>query len=79
MFLLVMVLSLLAEDPAYIVNDENCTFGHFVELPKDNRLRRLSKACIYRMRGETPPIFERVQANPVRPLTELMNAPAELR
>lgn len=79
MFLLVMVLSLWAEDPAYVVNDENCTFGHYAELPKDNRQARLIKACIYRMEGKTPPIFERVQANPVRPLTELMNAPAELR
>lgn len=79
MFLLVMVLSLWAEDPAYAVNEKNCTFGHFIELPKDDRQARLIKACIYRMRGETPPIFERAQANPVRPLTELMKAPAELR
>lgn len=79
MFLLMMVLSFWAEDPAYVVNEENCTFGHFIELPNDNRQRRLTKACIYRMEGKTPPIFERVQANPVRPLTELMNAPAELQ
>lgn len=79
MFLLVMVLSLWAEDPAYVVNEKNCTFGHFIELPKDDRQARLIKACIYRMKGETPPIFERAQANPVRPLTELMKAPAELR
>lgn len=79
MFLLMMVLSLWAEDPAYVVNEENCKFGHFVELPKDNRQGRLIKACIYRMEGKPPPLFERVQANPVRPLTELMKAPAELR
>lgn len=46
MFLLMMVLSLWAEDPAYVVNEENCKFGHFVELPKDNRQGRLIKACI---------------------------------
>ncbi|MEL7553107.1 hypothetical protein AAGV37_24780 [Pseudomonas protegens] len=79
MFLLVMVLSLWAEDPAYVVNEANCTFGHYVELPKDSRQARLIKACVYRMEDKTPPILERVQANPVRPLTELMNAPAELR
>ncbi|MCL9657028.1 hypothetical protein L2088_20170 [Pseudomonas protegens] len=79
MFLLMMVLSLWAEDPAYVVNEEHCKFGHFVELPKDKRQGRLIKACIYRMEGKTPPLFERVLANPVRPLTELMKAPAELR
>lgn len=86
MFLLMMILSFWAEDPAYIVNEENCKFGHYAELPNDYRSSRLITECIANIKEDHKPtkedrkpvIGERAERT-VRPLKELMRVPAESR
>ena len=79
MLLLMMVLSFWAEDPAYVVNEENCKFEHFIELPNDSRISRLLKACFKNLKDEPKPGGGRLQEKTVRPLKELMNNPVNPR
>ncbi|MDR6957255.1 hypothetical protein J2W43_001231 [Pseudomonas brassicacearum] len=79
MFLLLTALLFLAEDPAYVVNEENCKFGHFIELPNDYRSSRLMKACFESIKDEPKPTGGNLQEKTVRPLKELMDIPLDLR
>lgn len=57
MFLLMMIFLFWPENPAYIVNEKNCKFGHFVELPNDYRRSRLMKECFANTKEDhKPPI-----------------------
>lgn len=77
MFLLMTLISFWAEDPAYVVNQDNCGFGHIIELPNDYRRNRLLKTC-FETRNEKPtPTGGYLQAKTVRPLKELMANPAD--
>jgi len=86
MFLLMMFFSFWSEDPAYIVNEENCTFGHYAELPNDYRSSRLMTGCFANIKEDPKPtkedrktvIGERAERT-VRPLKEFMRVPAESR
>lgn len=79
LFLLLTILSFWADDSAYVVNEENCKFGHMLELPDDYRRNQLIKACYTNMEGGQKPIGGvRLQEKTVRPLRELISIPAEL-
>ena len=75
MFLLMTLLSFWAEDPVYVVNQDNCGFGHMVELPDDYRRNRLLKACFANLKEKPTPSGGYLQEKTVRPLKELMNKP----
>ncbi|MBW8126825.1 MULTISPECIES: hypothetical protein [Pseudomonas] len=79
MILLLMALLMRAEDPVYAVNEENCKFGHFIELPNDYRSRRLMKACFEGIKDEPMPASGNLQEKTVRPLKELMGISVDLR
>ncbi|NVZ50738.1 hypothetical protein HX792_10360 [Pseudomonas sp. B6002] len=78
MFLLMMFFSVWWEDPAYIVNEENCTFGHYVELPNDYRSSRLMTGCFANIKEDHKPTGGGDEKT-VRPLKELRDIPVDLR
>ncbi|CRL97643.1 MULTISPECIES: hypothetical protein [Pseudomonas] len=79
MILLLMALLMRAEDPVYVVNEENCKFAHFIELPNDYRSRRLMKACFESIKDEPMPTGGNLQEKTVRPLKEFMGISVDLR
>lgn len=79
MFLLMMMFSFWWEDPAYIVNEKNCTFRHFIELPNDYRTSRLMKGCFANIKEDHKPTIGGRAEKTVRPLKELRDIPVDLR
>lgn len=79
MFLLMMFFSFWSEDPAYIVNEENCTFGHYAELPNDYRSSRLMNGCFAKIKEDHKPTIGGRAEKTVRPLKEYKRVPADSR